>query len=160
MLISSLAFYMISSSALLFGPPNQPSLPLGKANTPNQHQSIASEMSAVSAYAALLCKKGTKAGKTPISLKAKAKVACYNVKLAAAAKRLLTLDMTKSCFACHASGSAHPVTTMNANLRLQGYTLKPASILSAFNAHGAQMMGASLTSAEAKSISNYLQSIK
>lgn len=116
------------------------------------------------AYAATSCKVGTKLGKTPISLKIGDKPGCYNIKLAAAAKKLLTTDASKSCKLCHANSSslfpiAH-VKSTNANLRTQGYTLKPASITAAFNAHKSQMMNATIKSSDAKAISNYLQSIK
>lgn len=135
-----LSFISFSSPPLAFGAPN----------------SAESQLSA----SAIQCKTGFKAGKTPISLKTGDKVGCYNVKLADTAKKLLTTDMSKSCFACHASGGITPVSKMNKNLRKQGYTLTPSSISSAFRAHSSEMAGASLSTAQAKAISNYLQSIK
>ena len=106
------------------------------------------------------CKTGTKAGKTPISLVVGAKVSCYNVASAAVGKKLLTKDFSKSCSTCHSGFGIAPSTQMNTKLRAQGYTLKPASIIAAFNAHASEMAGSVITAKDAKAISNYLQSIK
>ena len=111
-------------------------------------------------YAAVApCKTGFKRGKTPVSLVEGAKPGCYKISLAATGKKLL-LGTNNTCFACHSAAGISPTSTTNGKLRDQGYTLQPASILSAFNAHQSEMSGASLTLAQAKAISSYLQSIK
>jgi mono/diheme cytochrome c family protein len=109
--------------------------------------------------AAAPCKTGFKRGKTPVSLVVGTKPGCYDTKLAATGKRLLT-GMSNSCFACHTPGGINPFTQMNSNLRTQGYTLAPARISEAFTAHQAEMAGASITSKDAKAISHFLQSIR
>jgi|GEM_PF-4662994 len=110
--------------------------------------------------AKLTCKTGLKAGKTPISLVVGGKVSCYNIVSAAAGKKLLTKDFSKSCSTCHSGFGIAPSTQMNSKLRSQGYTLKPASITAAFNAHSSEMAGSIITAKDAKLISYYLQSIK
>lgn len=110
--------------------------------------------------AAVKCKAGLKPAKTPISLVPGAKVGCIDPKKAALGKKLLTSDYTQSCFACHAAGGIAPSTMMNSNLRAQGYTLTPANITAAFNAHLAQMTNATLTPKNTALIIQYLESIK
>ena len=110
-------------------------------------------------YAATSCKTGFKTGKTPVSLVVGNKPGCYNVNQAALGKKLLT-GTNNTCFACHTLGGSQPYNQMNSNMRAQGYTLQPAQVLAAFNAHQGEMLGATLTSKDAKAISNFLQSIR
>ena len=113
---------------------------------------------------AATCAPGTALGVTPISLKKGDKPGCYNTALAALAQKLLTSDANKSCKLCHApSAVLYPtarVGNINSNMRKQGYSLKPAMITVAFNRHISKMLGAKMSGADAKAISNYLQSIK
>lgn len=102
----------------------------------------------------------TKAGKTPISLVPGAKVSCYNIRKAAKGAKLMKTDQNNTCYVCHAAGGVAPFTSTNSNLRTQGYTLKPSSIMEAFNAHVDEMAGATLTNAQAGLLSAYLQSIR
>ena len=116
------------------------------------------------ALAATKCKTGFKLGKTPVSLVVGDAPGCYSVKLAAAAKKLLTGNVARKCITCHAAGTvlfpiAH-VANMNTNLRNQGYSLAPDQITAAFNMHVTQMIGSKMSNAEAKQISQFLQSIK
>ena len=115
---------------------------------------------AVSATGKITCKTGFKAGKTPVSLVVGAKPGCYKVVSATAGKKLLTTDKTKTCMGCHSSLGIAPASLMNSNLRTQGYTLKPASIQAAFDAHSAEMLGSIITPKDAQAISAYLQSLK
>lgn len=119
------------------------------------------EIGARPAFAAskLVCKTGFKAGKTPVSLKTGGKVGCVNTKAASLGKKLLT-GTANVCYACHSSGGIQPAQLMSSNLRAQGYTLSPANIMNAFNAHSSEMLGATLTSKDAKNISQYLQTLK
>lgn len=129
------------------------------ALSPSQ-ENLNIQTSQVSFAATLLkCKAGYKPGKTAISLVAGDKVACVDPKSAALGKKLLT-SVGNSCFACHAVGGMSPATHMSANLQAQGFTLKPVSILSAFQQHSAVMAGLTLTAKDAKNISQYLQTLK
>lgn len=110
-------------------------------------------------YAATSCKTGFKPGKTPVSLVIGAKPKCVNSVQVAAGKKLLT-GTANTCFVCHGAAGISPVSQMNSNLRAQGYTLAPADITAAFNAHVTEMSGATITTKDTKAISQYLQSIK
>lgn len=151
----ALTFFTISS---VFGLTNH-GVPLKPtSNQPTNYSPISNQ---VDSYAALpACKTGFKRGKTPVSLVAGAKAGCYNVATAAKGKKLLTKDTLNTCVTCHSSLGVSPVSQMNSNMRNQGYTLSAANITAAFNAHAAEMNGALMTSAQAKWISHYLQSIK
>ena len=117
-------------------------------------------LAAPNAWAGAKCKAGTKPGKTAASLKAGDKVGCYNVKKAAQGKTLLTADKTKACFACHSLTGSVPPAQVLANLRDQGYSLVPAKIVAAFQAHTAEMGNSTLNTSQAVLIGQYLQSIK
>lgn len=112
-------------------------------------------------FARPTCKKGFAAGKTSISLLPGGKVGCYNIAKAKAAKKFLTLDMGRTCASCHGASGLYPYTLMSSNLRSQGYTLKPANLLAAFDEHLSQMVvDTPLMMSEAVALSNFLQSIK
>lgn len=113
-----------------------------------------------SSLAALPCPDGFRRGKTPVSLVVGAKTGCYNIKRAAAGRRLLTTDNTRPCAACHNSVGIAPVSQMHSNIRALELTLRPADIEAAFAANIGEMAGATITSKDAKAISAYLQSIR
>lgn len=154
--VSAVAFSVLSSVAVAIG-----FVGTNSQNAPKLNQTPMIQVEEVeSDTSKLVCKTGFKAGKTPASLVVGAKVSCVNIKQAAAGKKLLTSDHTNSCFACHSSIGIAPSSQMNSNLRTQGYSLKTASLLTAFNAHLDQMAGASVSTKDLKAISSYLQSIK
>ncbi len=107
----------------------------------------------------LSCKAGFKPGKTAVSLVPGAKVKCVNSASAVLGKKLLTGNKN-TCFACHAAGGIAPYTLMLGNLQTQNYTLAVTDITTAFNAHSAEMSGATMTAKDAKNISQFLQTQK
>ncbi len=104
------------------------------------------------------CKVGFKKGKSPVSLVAGEAVGCLNKLSIAAGKKLLT-GFQNSCFACHATGADVPAAELMSNLRTQGYTLSASSLRAAFTAHSDEMSGATMSAADAKKLSQYLQSL-
>ena len=117
------------------------------------------EASELSLPLKLKCKAGFKIGKTPISLLPTGKVSCVNTKSSNAGKKLLTTS-SSTCGACHSASGITPPTQMLENLSAQGYTLAPASLLTAFAAHQSEMGSVSLTNKDAKLVSAYLQTQK
>ena len=151
---SSLTLSLSLSTALLAGLVSSPA----KEMAPLVGLSAQSQ-----AYAAAKpkCVAGvSKVAKTPVSLVAGDKLKCVNIKKAQAGKKLLVTDKSKTCYSCHSAFGVSPYTSMNSNLRTQGYTLAPDQIMAAFNAHASEMSGATISAKEAGIIGIYLQSIK
>lgn len=120
---------------------------------------VFSPVEEASAAPKLSCKAGFKPGKTAVSLEPGAKVKCVNSASAVLGKKLLTGNKN-TCFACHAAGGVAPYSLMLSNLQAQAYTLAPTDITAAFNAHSAEMSGATMTAKDAKNISQFLQTQK
>lgn len=148
---------LLSSLQMPGSPGNSELAPLGRRPVSGKDDAV-QKTSAATKTAALKCKSGYTAAKTPIAVGGK--LVCLKKTAITSGKKLLT-SSSKSCSACHSLGGIAPYTQMIGKLRAHGdTTLKPAHIVSLFQLNRDLMAGASLSIQNSKDISTFLQSLK